>query len=207
MSTAPRDYFALLGMPRQATLDAEALKLKYHAITRETHPDASPGSLDSRSDSAEINTAYQCLLQPSSRLKHLLLLLAPEEGALLKGGQIPDAFIEIFSRIANATQAADGLISRKKAATSALAQALLSGDEMQAREALEDAGGLVAEQRTNLESECLPAIDAAMASDDQTPAAIASKISEAFRAFGFLDKWQAQVRAKLLELFEAGNAG
>ncbi|MEZ5330272.1 MAG: J domain-containing protein [Verrucomicrobiales bacterium] len=200
----PQDYFALLGMPRRAVLDAEELKRRYHELSRETHPDVQASSESVTADSAEINAAYRCLLQPSTRLRHLLLLVAPDESRQLKGGQIPGAFIDIFSSLAAAVQLADGVIAKKKAATSALARALLAGGEMQAREALEAAGQRVAEERASLESESLPSIDADLANSDN-PTAVAPKIAEAFRAFGFLDKWQAQVREKLLELFESGG--
>lgn len=184
-------------------LDADELKRQYHAVSRETHPDANRTETGSQSDSAETNAAYQCLLQPSTRLRHLLVLIAPGEVTKLKGGQIPDTYIDIFSRIANAVQGADQMIARKKGATSALAQALLAADEMEAREALEDAGALLADQRAAIESENLPAIDALLASEQVDQSVIVEKISESYRALGFLDKWQAQVRAKLLELFEA----
>ncbi|MCB1097031.1 MAG: DnaJ domain-containing protein [Verrucomicrobiae bacterium] len=201
----PQDYFALLGMPRRAVLDAEELKRRYHELSRETHPDVQASSESVTADSAEINAAYGCLLQPSTRLRHLLLLVAPDESRQLKGGQIPGAFIDIFSSLAAAVQLADGVIAQKKAATSALARALLAGGEMQAREALEAAGLRVAEERASLESESLPAIDADLSANSDNPTAVAPKIAEAFRAFGFLDKWQAQVRGKLLELFESGG--
>lgn len=205
-----KDYFALLEVPRRALLDADLLKLRYHAVTKKTHPDVSLPSSEQEADSAEINAAYSCLLQPSTRLRHLLSLIAPEEVGQLKGGAIPDAFIDIFSRLATAVQGADALIVKKKTTTSALAQALLTGEEMKAREDLEAAGAMVAEQRIALETGALPAIDIALDAlvnkpDSVVAASIASKIAEAFRAFGFLDKWQAQVRSKLLELFESGN--
>ncbi|MDA0811829.1 MAG: DnaJ domain-containing protein [Verrucomicrobia bacterium] len=201
----PRDYFALLGMPRRAVLDPAELKRRYHDATRETHPDVVLSSAQVTTDSAEINAAYRCLLQPSTRLRQLLLLVAPDQVAQLKGGQIPSAFIDIFSALAGAVQAADGVIAKKKAATSALSRALLASEEMLARESLEAAGLTVAAQRASLESDALPAIDAALSADTINPDAATAKIAEAFRAFGFLDKWQAQVRGKLLELFEAGG--
>lgn len=200
-----KDSFALLGMPRRAVLDAAELKRRYHDATRKTHPDVLLSSEAVTADSAEINAAYACLLQPSTRLRHLLFLVAPDQVAQLKGGQIPSAFIDIFSSLAGAVQAADAVIAKRKAATSALSKALLAGEEMQVREALEAAGLTVAEQRASLELDALPAIDVALLAHSNNLGAAAAKIAEAFRAFGFLDKWQAQVRGKLLELFEAGR--
>lgn len=201
----PIDHFSLLGMPRAATLDSGLLKSRYLAAARASHPDGGDEArTQGGADPAAVNAAYQCLLQPSSRLRHLLESVAPEAAEQLKRGQVPEPFLEIFSRLAVAAQQADALIARKKAASSALSRALLAADEMEAREALEAAGALISRQRAILETEALPAIDVQLQSAPGA-AATAARIAEAFRAFGFLDKWQAQVRGKLLEIFEAGG--
>ena len=198
------DYFALLDVPRLASLDADALKARYLAITRETHPDAGLSTAGNSTDSAEINSAYNCLSQPSSRLRHLLELIAPGAKAELRGGEIPAPLMEIFAQLATAVQKADAIIGKKKAATSALSVALLASAEMEVREGLEAAGFLIAEQRAALESQALPEIDSGLRSAPDSNE-VHAKIANAFRAFGFLDKWQAQVRGKLLEMIEAGG--
>ena len=180
------DHFARLGLSPRAALDPEELKARYHELARESHGEEG-------ADSADLNAAFSCLPQPSTRLRHLLELLFPDEASQRLGGTIPGVFIDLFSSLATAIQKVDAVGARKKAARSALAQALVAGDEMEAREAIEAVGSLIHAERHALE-ETFPELDTSMAFD---------KLSRAYRAFGFLDKWQAQVRAKLLELYES----
>ena len=66
-----RDCFELLGLPRRALLDESKLQVAWHQKSREAHPDHPGGS---SALAAEVNAAYETLLAPEKRLKHLLEL-------------------------------------------------------------------------------------------------------------------------------------
>ena len=66
-----RDCFELLGLPRRALLDESELQAAWHQKSREAHPDHPGGSATL---AAEVNAAYETLLAPEKRLKHLLEL-------------------------------------------------------------------------------------------------------------------------------------
>ncbi|MGH3803879.1 MAG: DnaJ C-terminal domain-containing protein, partial [Pseudonocardiaceae bacterium] len=64
MSTAAKDYYGLLGVPRDAT--GEEIKRAYRKLARQFHPDVNPDS-DAQQRFAEISTAYEILSDPAKR--------------------------------------------------------------------------------------------------------------------------------------------
>lgn len=74
------DSFRTLGISRRYGLDSAELRLKYHTLMKEYHPDKHQDkSIDERNlideKAAGITHAFQTLSHPSSRAKHLLTLL------------------------------------------------------------------------------------------------------------------------------------
>jgi hypothetical protein len=80
------DYFALLQQQRRPWLDAAELKNKYYELARQAPPDH------------QTNQAYRTLVDPRSRLEHLLALegLAPTASPT----QVPDELVSLFMEIA-----------------------------------------------------------------------------------------------------------
>ncbi|OYW76958.1 MAG: hypothetical protein B7Z37_06475 [Verrucomicrobia bacterium 12-59-8] len=181
--------FALLGLPRIAALDAEALQQAWLAASRSAHPDQ-PGGDAARA--AEINSAYETLQAPEKRLKHLLDLHAVPWRTV----PIDDAMMALFSRLGPVLQNVAAFLKRKQSATSALAKALLSPDEMRLREQLETLGTKLDAERTALLAD-LPAFDARLSAGDATALADLQILQARLAYFG---KWQAQVREALLSL-------
>ena len=73
------DYFALLNEPRRPWIEPETLKAKFLALAAGIHPDRihNADELEKAGAThryAELNTAYNCLAEPKSRLRHLLEL-------------------------------------------------------------------------------------------------------------------------------------
>ena len=73
------DYFELLKEPRRQWLEADTLKQKFLALSASIHPDKIHSSGEAEKSAAakqfaELNAAYNCLLEPKSRLLHLLEL-------------------------------------------------------------------------------------------------------------------------------------
>ncbi|MDB6004150.1 MAG: hypothetical protein JWR15_1137 [Prosthecobacter sp.] len=181
--------FALLGLPRIAALDDEALQKAWLAASRGAHPDQ-PGGDAARA--AKINTAYETLQAPEKRLKHLLDL----HQVPWRTVPIDDAMMTLFGQLGPALQSVAAFLKRKQTATSALAKALLAPDEMRLREQLEGLGTTLDAERSAL-LENLPAFDARLSAGDATAL---SDLQILQARVAYFSKWQAQVREALLSL-------
>jgi curved DNA-binding protein CbpA len=174
-----RDCFELLGLPRRALLDESELQAAWHQKSREAHPDHPGGSATL---AAEVNSAYETLLAPEKRLKHLLELHEVPWRTIPISAEI----MTLFSHIGPQLQNAAALAKKKQTASSALAKALFAPEEMKLREALEDLGSQIEAKR----GEVLASL--AEASLDQLQVAQAT--------LAYFAKWQGQIRESLLAL-------
>lgn len=181
--------FALLGLPRVAALDDEALQKAWLDASRSAHPDQPGGDAEC---AAEINAAYETLQTPEKRLKHLLEL----HQVPWRTVPIDDAMMALFTQLGPVLQNVAVFLKRRQSATSALAKALLSPDEMRLREQLETLGSTLDADRAAL-LETLPAFDTRLSSGDTTALADLQVLQARLAYFG---KWQAQVREALLSL-------
>jgi molecular chaperone HscB len=68
------NYFEVFGLPVQYAIDLKELRLKYYALSRDTHPDLHQNrdSFSTKPDSALVNKAYKVLSDKHSRLKCVL---------------------------------------------------------------------------------------------------------------------------------------
>ena len=76
------DYFAVFGLPRKLTVDAEALRARFYELSRAHHPDFHQGAdaeaqAETLARSALVNRAYRALRDPLARVEYLVAL---EEG-------------------------------------------------------------------------------------------------------------------------------
>ena len=181
--------FALLGLPRVAALDPEALQQAWLEASRSAHPDQ-PGGDTVRA--AEINAAYDTLQTPEKRLKHLLDL----HQVPWRTVPIDDVMMALFGQLGPALQSVTTFLKRRQSATSALAKALLAPEEMRLREELE-ALGLTLDSERNALLETLPAFDSRFNAGDTTAL---SDLQILQARLAYLGKWQAQVREALLSL-------
>lgn len=173
------DCFALLGMPRSALLDESELQAAWHERSRAAHPDQPGGSAVL---AAEVNAAYETLLAPEKRLKHLLELHQVPWRTI----PISSELMTLFSKLGPWLQRTAALAKKKQQASSALAKALLANEEMTLREALE-ALGIEIEARREALIASLPADDLEL-------------IQVAQATLSYLGKWQAQIREALLAM-------
>ncbi|MBK8038769.1 MAG: J domain-containing protein [Verrucomicrobiaceae bacterium] len=170
------DCFALLGLPRSASLDESLLQAAWHEKSRAAHPDHPGGSATL---AAEINAAYEALLAPEKRLKHLLDLHAVPWRTI----PISAEMMSLFSQIGPLLQKASALAKKKQQASSALAKALLANEEMSLREALEALGTEIEAKREVILSALPEELEL---------------LQVAQATLAYLAKWQAQIREALL---------
>lgn len=65
---AQRDYYEVLGVPRDAAPDV--IKQQYRKLARKFHPDANPGKPEAEERFKEINEAYEVLSDPEKRARY-----------------------------------------------------------------------------------------------------------------------------------------
>lgn len=188
-----QDFFALLNLPRQATLDEEAIKQAYLRRSRELHPDGSGGDGTLAED---LNKAFETLLASEKRLKHLLELEAPESSRNWRTVTMDQGLMAMFERIGPFLQELGAFQKKKQAAASALAKALLADEEMTLRETAEQLADDLSAAQSSLES-CLPDIDARRAASDES---VHQAMQSLQARLAYVSKWQAQIREAFLAL-------
>ena len=75
----PRDFYAILGVPRNAT--SEQLRQRFRDLARQRHPDRFQGEAKVRAESEfqDITQAYNILSDPARRRQHDLELSRPQD--------------------------------------------------------------------------------------------------------------------------------
>ncbi len=120
------DHFAVMGLPRAAWIDGEFLKERFHRLGAVHHPDVAGGSA---AKFAELNSAWQALRDPSSRLRHFLGLTAPH--LLLDQNTPPPELGDLFMEIATLKQSAQQFSAGREKAESPLLRAMLEPQRLQ----------------------------------------------------------------------------
>jgi curved DNA-binding protein CbpA len=187
------DAYALLGLPRGAVLTEDEVRAAFQKAAAAVHPDNAADENERAARTADftaLNEAAATLSSLPRRLRHLLELEHPDMAAQKSGAPMDSAMLNLFSMTAAAVQRAAAVQSKQQQAATALVRAMLANEEMQAQESLEAALRSVESARAELE--------AGLDSLTNAPSLAAA----AARA-GFLEKWQAQLRAAFAGFFAA----
>ena len=200
--TAP-DYFALLDEPRRPWLEADLLKQKFLTLSAKVHPDKVHSAAESEKAAAskkfaELNTAYNCLANPKSRLLHLLEL---ELGAKPKDvQQIPNALADVFAEVSTVCREADRFLAEKAKTFSPLLQVQLferAQGWIEKLNALQKKLGGLWEQLLA----ALKSVDARwMAGDSKTRADLRDELEKLYRLFSYFNRWNAQIQERIVQL-------
>ncbi len=197
------DKFALLNEPRRPWLEADWLKQKFLALAADLHPDRVHNAGDAEKSTAtkryaELNAAYHCLLEPKSRLLHLLEL---ERGAKPPDiQQIPNALADLFATVATACRGADAFLLEKGRATSPLVRVQFFEQEHDWVRRLNELKGILAGLRENLTNE-LKSLDSEwLAKDPIARQGLLPKLEQLYRLFGYLNRWSSQLQERIVQL-------
>jgi len=184
------DNFALLNEPRRPWLDPGLLKQKFLALSANLHPDKIHSSGDAEKSAAakqfaELNAACNCLLEPKSRLLHLLEL---ELGA------------DLFAEVANTCKSVDGFLAGKSKVTSPLLQVQLFERAQEWVEKLDSLRKKLDGLRGQLMDE-LKSLDEKWIADNlESRAALLKKVEELYRLFGYFNRWNGQIQERAVQL-------
>lgn len=170
--------FEVLGLEPVVTLTEEAVRAAYFAKSK------ADGA-----DHAALNAAYELLLAPEKRLKHLIEIAAPEDAKQWRAVTMSDDLMQLFMSLGKARPEAEALIEKRAKSQSALTKALLEKQTFIMRERLEEVGIALDEKRQELEGSLITMDGANWRA-----------IAEAQARFAYLAKWQTQVRELLLKL-------
>ena len=197
------DNFALLNETRRPWLDADLLKQKFLALSANLHPDRIHSASESDKIAAtktftELNAAYNCLLEPKSRLLHLLEL---ELGAKPKDIQtIPSALADLFAEVAAVCHKADSFLAEKSKVTSPLLQVQLFERAQEWIEQLNSLQRRLNELREQLTDE-LKSLDAKwVAADTTTRRELLPRLEELYRLFSYFNRWNNQIQERIVPL-------
>ena len=190
------DLFALLGEPRRPDLDPERIKETFHRRSRTEHPDQQDASLGGADASfAQLNLAQTTLRDPKTRLRHLLELEFPTV-RLAGPSTVPPTLADLFAPIHGLLREIDTLLSKKSAAPSALARALLGREEWTLRERAETALAEVAA----LHAATLADLQTFDATWEPRPSDAAAHLHDLYQRFSYLSRWAEQLRERLFVL-------
>jgi hypothetical protein len=183
------DFFAVLRVPARPWLDPDALRDVYVRLSEALHRQA--GSQD---ELVALNRAFQVLNNPATRVEHLLSVTGVELGTR----QIDPMMGELFGRVAGCLQEADRLLGEIAVQSSALARAL-QVRRVHALQADLDhlAHELGAHEAQRLET--LRELDQAW---QQHPGDTGEALAQVAADLTFLQKWQGQIRERLLRMDE-----
>lgn len=186
------DAFATFSIPRGAALDPATLQAAYAALSRKAHPDHG----GSEKAAAAVNAAYETLRLPEKRLKHLIEIEATEEAKAWRTVPLDESMMSVFMELGSALEASAKLLEKKDRASSALAKALLTNEEMTLRDRLETIGFGIEEKRTGMEAG-LARFDERLTAGDQS---VWMDIAATQARLAYLAKWQTQIRERLLAM-------
>lgn len=197
------DYFALLNEPRRPWIDSDSLKQKFLALAAGIHPDRihNADELEKAGAThryAELNTAYNCLAEPKSRLRHLLEL---ELGAKPNNvQQIPSALADLFAEVAMTCRNADTFLAERRKVTSPLLQVRLFERGQEWVEKLNALQKKLNELREKLADRLKSLDEQWNAADAAARREILPKLEELYRLFGYFNRWNSQIQERIVQL-------
>jgi len=179
-------------------LDAEALKERFARSTAEWHPDkfqTAPEAERVAADEryAELNRAYQTLIDPVRRLLALYELTKGEKPRDVQ--RIPPGTMDLFIEVGKACQEMDGFLERKRSAGGALERAALMSEELTLQDSLASLREKLEQLGASLESD-LAALDAKWRGGEKD----LNALEAIYRKYSYLARWRQQLEEREIAL-------
>ena len=187
-----------LGLDPAPALDGEALKERFARLTADQHPDkfqqAPEGErIAAETRYAELNRAYQTLVDPRARLLALYELTKGEKPRDVQ--RIPPGTMDLFVEVGQACRQLDDFLERKRGATGRLEKAGMAAEELTLQDTLLTLGGKLAALGATLEGD-LEKLDARWRTGDHDLAALET----AYRKYSYLARWRQQLEEREIAL-------
>jgi curved DNA-binding protein CbpA len=194
----PFDPFALFELEPVPALDADALKERFARATGETHPDKFQQAPEAERTAAEtryaeLNRAYQTLIDPRQRLLALYELTKGEKPRDVQ--RIPPGTMDLFIEVGQACQQCDQFLERKRSAGGALQRAALMGEELTLQDTLMTLQGKLEKLGGTLETE-LAALDQRWRAGGKD----LNALEAVYRKYSYLARWRQQLEERGLAL-------
>lgn len=188
------DCFARLDLERRPFLEPEVVKGAFQERAAAAHPDGcgAPGEI---AEFAAVELAFRTLRDPKLRLQHLLDLEFP--GARSSAAAtVPADVAGMFTTASALAGRVDAFLGRRNAAGSAVARALLAGEQLVLREEVEGWLETLRQRETQLVDELRRADQYWTLAGERD----AAKVLRLHQSFAFLTRWIEQARERLFAL-------
>ena len=194
MSSNP---FAAFNLEPGPALDKAALKERFARATADLHPDKfqqapEPERTAAETHYAELNRAYQTLIDPRQRLLALYELTKGEKPRDVQ--RIPPGTMDLFVEVGQICRDLDQFLEKKRAA-GRLERARLLSEEMTLQDGLTALKGKLEALGTTLEGD-LAALDAKWRAGDKD----LNALEAVYRKFSYLARWRQQLEEREIAL-------
>jgi DnaJ-domain-containing protein 1 len=204
----PEDYFALLDQPRRPWLDPGGVNAKFLALSSEVHPDrVHNASAEEKTAANErfatLNTAFNCLRDSKTRVRHLLEI---ERGTKVDHlEQLPPEAADFYFSLGQLCREIDQFLSEKDEKASSLLKVQRFQIALSWMDKLEPKRAALHERRAQLDKEmkalnsCWEAA-AAVGSAEREAALPLVELEQIYREWCYLTRWSEQVQERLVQL-------
>lgn len=179
------------------------LKQKFHALSSNLHPDKIHSATESEKIAAskkfaELNAAYNCLLEAKPRLLHLLELELDAKPKDIQ--QIPNGLVDLFAQVGGLCGDADRFLAEKNKVVSPLLQIQMFERAQEWIEKLK----ITQKKLTGLSDKLIAELQSLdlqwMAGDIHTRRALLADLEKLYRLFSYINRWSAQVHERIVRL-------
>ncbi len=198
------DFFQLFGLPFQPCVDEKLLKEVYLKLSSSLHPDKTSDASSvepGHPDPALINEAHRILSHAPSRLKHFLTILDGSAPGNLK--QVPQEIGDLFMEVGGLLQKLDSVIKEKPAEdASELSRVLFLKKSMVSRQQTEAMLDKIQSgiHSLQLKLDSINQLWSRESSNGDVSSELTDQLTQIYHEWTFLDRWQSQLRERLLEL-------
>jgi molecular chaperone HscB len=191
------DYFAMLGLPRKLTIDADQLEARFHQLSWKLHPDNFVRASEQERElslacSSQLNDAFRTLRDPVSRVEYLL----GQAGMRREGQHKQQAPPELLEEVFELNESLDELREARQGGGDPAARAELGRRLENERRGFEGKLELVDMELEALSTDWDRAVDAG---DEATQKKLMDRMNEALNRRSYIRNLVQSVQKELAE--------